>query len=545
MEINQISEFLGTVYGEVTGKTNVVNENLNNIVDVGAELLSQDYREKYVNSLFNRIGRMEFVERPYEGAAPDISRKRWEWGSILSKSRTKDMPAVDNPAWSLVKGETVNQFEYNPPEVQTTLFNKMITWEIDLSFVDRQLRQSFTGPGEYDRFMSMLRSHANNNNVQNLDELTMRCINNLIGHRIARNVSVIDVGTLYNTINSTNLTLEQAPYSKDFGRFLAYQIMLYKSRLRRKTANFSDNSEGYTTFTPKSYQHTIILDVFSESMKVYLQSDTFNKDLVEIGDYDTVSYWQGSGSGTAYPMSQISRITADVAGLPDATKHVDRPGILGIVADRDAMGIINEDRRVEVSYNRRGEYWNNFFKVDTRLFNDPAENALVFTFGTPPVVDLTPKTMSILVGGTGSITAATQPAGLTVTWDSTNKSVATVSNGTVTGVAAGTADIKASATSYGMTTTAATATTVREAVAPTVSLDSSTATVAVDATVTLTATATPDTAVITWASSDETVATVSGGVVTGKSAGSATITATATNDELTATDTCTVTVTSE
>lgn len=454
MEVSQISEFLGTVYGEVTGKTDVVAENLTNIVDVGEELLSQNYREKYVNAYINRIGRMEFVDRPYQGAAPDISRKAWEWGSIMSKSRTKDFTAVDNPAWSLVAGETVDQFEYNPPEVQQTLYNDMITWEIDVSFVNRQVKQSFANPGEYDRFMSMLRTQSQNNNVQNLDELTMRCINNLIGHRIARNVSIIDVGTLYNTIKGTNLTLEAAPYDKEFGRFLAYQIMLYKSRLRKKTANFSDNAEGYTTFTPEDYQHTILLDVFSESMKVYLQSDTFNEDLVKIGKYDTVSCWQGSGQGTAYPMTEISRINIDVAGLPNATKHVNRPGILGIIADRDAMGIINEDRRVEVAYNRRGEYWNNFFKVDTRLFNDPAENALVFVFGTAPQIELDKKTASILVNGTTTIAATTVPAGNPVTWTSSDTDIATVNAGTVTGVAAGEATITASTTDYDMTSSA-------------------------------------------------------------------------------------------
>lgn len=381
MKVNQIYEMLSTIYGEVTGKTDVIAENLSNIVDVGAELTSAEYRENYVKSLLNRIGRMVFVDRPYEGKAPDILREGWEWSSIMSKSRTKDFEAVTNPAWALTKGESVDQYIYSPPEVQTTLYNTMNTWEIDCSFVNRQLKQSFTSAAEFDRFISMLRTQINNNQVQYIDELTMRTINNFIGHRIATNTAVIDVLASYNAAFGQTLTAEAAPYSKEFLRHFAYLLLLYKSRMAEKTANFSSNDEGYTTFTPNEFLHVTILDVFGEALKIYLQSDTFHDDLVSIGEFDTISKWQGTGQGAAYTFDQISRINITVSGLT-SSNTVNRSGIIGIMHDRDAMGIINEERRIEVAYNSRGEYWNNFFKVDTRLFNDPAENGIVFTVGT-------------------------------------------------------------------------------------------------------------------------------------------------------------------
>lgn len=85
--------------------------------------------------------------------------------------------------------------------------------------------------------------------------------------------------------------------------------------------------------------------------------------------------------------------------------------------------------------------------------------------------------------------------------------------------------------------------TIHAATTPTVTgigVTPSTATVTVDETTTLTATLTPAgaTGTITWSSSDDEIATVADGVVTGASAGTATITATCG----TYTDTCTVTV---
>lgn len=74
-------------------------------------------------------------------------------------------------------------------------------------------------------------------------------------------------------------------------------------------------------------------------------------------------------------------------------------------------------------------------------------------------------------------------------------------------------------------------------------LDKETDTVEENATTTITATTTPAGQTVTWTSSDDEVATVAGGVVTGVAAGTATITASITVDGQSASATCAVTVT--
>lgn len=379
MKSTQIYEFLSTVYTEVTGQESIVNENLTNIVDVGNALLSTDYREKYVNSLLNRIGRMVFVDRPYDGVAPKIIREAWEWGSIMSKSRTKDFSPTTNPTWALTAGQSVDQYVYNPPEVQTTLYNEMVTWEIDCSFVNRQLKQSFTNEMEMDRFLSMIRSHINSDQNQYIDDLTMRAINSFIARRINKGIAVVDLLASYNAAFGTTLTAAQAFTNQDFLRHVAYIILLYKDRMKAKTAVFSENVEGYTTFTPAEYCRLVLISDLAKGLDVYLQSETFHNQLTEIGEFDTVPFFQGSG--TSFSPTDTTHINVTLPGITPAAT-VNRNYIVGVMFDRDAIGIINEERRVEVAYNARGEYWNNFFKVDTRLFNDPAENGIVFTMGT-------------------------------------------------------------------------------------------------------------------------------------------------------------------
>ena len=104
--------------------------------------------------------------------------------------------------------------------------------------------------------------------------------------------------------------------------------------------------------------------------------------MVKIGNYETVSYWQANGSGIDYQISTISGLDiSDVPGMTAGTS-VQRSGILGVIHDRDALGIINQRNDVEVFYNPRGQFWNNFYKNDTRLFMDPAENGMIFVFGS-------------------------------------------------------------------------------------------------------------------------------------------------------------------
>ena len=141
------------------------------------------------------------------------------------------------------------------------------------------------------------------------------------------------------------------------------------------------------------------------------------------------------------------------------------------------------------------------------------------------------------LGETETLTATVLPEGTTDTieWTSSNNDVATVADGVVTSVAAGTAEITAQCGSA-----SATCSVTVEIAATSVSLDKTELTLEPDGTVALTATVLPanTTDALEWSSSDETVAIVSEGVVTAKAEGEAIITAKA--GEQTAT--CKVTV---
>jgi len=161
------------------------------------------------------------------------------------------------------------------------------------------------------------------------------------------------------------------------------------------------------------------------------------------------------------------------------------------------------------------------------------------TTPTPPpaavaTVTVSPLTASVQVGQTVALSAATLDAssgvltGRTVSWSSNPQSVATVVNGVVTGLSAGVATI--TATSEGKSGTAQV--TVTPLPVETVVVTPPTASVQVGQTVALSAATlaagggTLTGRTVSWSSNPQSVATVVNGVVTGVSAGVATITAT-------------------
>lgn len=466
MTVKQIYDILNDIMCEVTGQlvpqyddqgdpinpVPIIQEDLSNIVDIGTTIFSNNWRDNYVKAMINRIGREVFVDRTYEGYAPSVLRDSWEYGSIMSKTRCKVFDAKANPSWSLQKGQTVNQFEFNPPDVTQKFYNSKTAWQIDCSFTEVQLKESFTSAAAMNRFMSMIENRINTSMTIYIDSLVMRTINNFIAEKLYLSNGVIDLLAEYNAGLAEPITAAAAMRSKEFLRFAALTISLCVDRFRAPSANFNYVGDDDTniTFTPREFAHLVLHTDLAKAMEVYLQSDTYHDELVRIGEYETIPYWQIQGD--KYQLANTSRI--DVKLASDNTHTVNRNYVVGVLFDRDAIAVCNENRRTTNSYNANGEYFNNFYKIDTSFLNDLAENGLVFVLGngTIPTITLDKSTLSVTVGGaTGSLSATVSPVGSAVTWTSTDTAIATVSSGTVTAVKAGSCQIVASITVDGVT----------------------------------------------------------------------------------------------
>ena len=220
------------------------------------------------------------------------------------------------------------------------------------------------------------------------DALIMRTINNMVGETLkadaakftptgkalsyasASTVRCVNLLFLYNQANKTTLTAAEAILNPDFIRYASYQMGLYADRLQSISALF--NVGGKDRFTPKDALHVVLLSDFAKAAQTFLYSDTRHVDQVLLPNAETVASWQGSGQD--YGFAHTSAINIKTASGTD----VNISGVLGVMFDRDALGVCNTDKRVTTNYNAKAEFFNNWYKFDASYFNDTNENFVVF-----------------------------------------------------------------------------------------------------------------------------------------------------------------------
>lgn len=384
MEVKQIYELMNTVTKEILGQETVVNEDLSNVVDIGTEIINANAVDNYVRSLVDHIGKVVFVNRPYTGSVPSVLMDGWEYGSICEKI-TADMPeATENESWQLEDGASYDPNIFYQPKVSAKFFNKRITFEIPMSFTERQVKESFSNAAQLNGFISMIYNEIDKSMTVKIDSLVMRTISNMIGTTVyadyqATNqneksgVKAVNLLKLYkdrNTGVAAEMTAEQAITNPDFIRFASYIMGMYEKRLAKISSLF--NIGGKARFTPSDMLHVVLLADFASSAGAYLQSDTFHNEFVALPKAEIVPYWQASGKG--YAFADTSHINIK---MPD-NNTIEVKGILGVMFDRDALGVCNKDRRVTTNYNAKGEFWNQWAKFDCEYFNDTNENFVVF-----------------------------------------------------------------------------------------------------------------------------------------------------------------------
>ena len=346
MEIKQAWQFVNTATQEVLGETALVAEDLSNI-----------------------------VTRPYRGKYATMFKDAWEFGSIVGKLQAELIDASENEAWQIVNGASYDPYVVNLPVVSSKFYNKAITFELDITNPEDQIKQSFKSADEMMRFLSMIEVMVNNSMELKLEALAQRTINNFAGALINRNgANVVHLLTEYNQLAGTSLTAGNAVINDGFLRYAVARMGDVKSYLREYSTIF--NLGGKARHTPTDLLHVVVNSAFASRVKTHLQSITYNEEFVKLPKYEEVGKWQGLG--TAGTLTDRTTIKADVVLDDGSTASVDKADIVCIMFDHDALGVLQPQKKVTSIYNPKGEYYNQFWKWVSRYFNDFNEQGAVF-----------------------------------------------------------------------------------------------------------------------------------------------------------------------
>ena len=380
MKVEQIFTAVNNATKQVLGTSVVLEQDLTNIVDVGAEVFNANQVENFTKALIDQIGRIVFVDRVYKGTAPSVLMDNWEYASVVEKVDCDIPEAEANQSWTLQDGSVYEQDTFKQPKVHVKFFNGKVGFQVPLSIAEMQVKSALTGPTQLNGFLSMLYNNIEKSMTIKLDGLIMSTIANAMaetlydeyegtGYSDKSTVKAVNLLKLYNTEKGTELTPAKAVKDPEFIRFASYTMSLYVDRMKKISTLF--NVGGRERFTPTDKMHIIMLSDFYKAADVYLQSDVWHDEMTKLPEAETVPYWQGSGND--YAFESVSKIHV---------KHddhtVELSGILGVMFDHDALGITQMNRRVTTHYNANAEFVNSWYKMDAHYFNDQNENFVVF-----------------------------------------------------------------------------------------------------------------------------------------------------------------------
>ena len=397
MKVNQISGILNDVYGEVLGTENMIQEDLSNIVSAGQIITSTAFGENfdnYAGKIIDKVGRTIFVDRPYKATDLGIWRDTWEYASMLEKIRCEVGQYKDNDEWILLDTDNDNTPEYNdgiangdivdklfgfvPAEVQAKYFNLKTTFRNKISITRKQLRSAFSGATEMTRFIAMIENRIRTKQEIGKQELERRVVTNLAcAAYVAGGKNVVDLKAVLNS----DLTFAAALKDKATLRGIAETITMTR-KLMKEPSKLYSITKTYMNFTPEDVQRLILIDDLDTALRFNLYGDTYNEEFVKLEGFRTVPYWQGrkDGSGTD-GLAQRAKISALARVGVNATEIVGIDALVGVLFDRDAAMICNEDPEVRSQYNADGNFTNFFYNYDCSYYNDFDENCVVFVWG--------------------------------------------------------------------------------------------------------------------------------------------------------------------
>lgn len=385
MKVTDISALMNAVTKETTGKENVFTEDLSNVIDGGKELFGLTDVDNFVKTLIDHIGKIIFVNRPYKGRIPSVLMDSWEFGAVLEKVSYKMPDADENESWQLVNGASYDPNIFYEPKVTVKFFDTRVTLEVPYSIADKQVKSAFSSAEQLNGFISGLVNAVDKSMTKKLDALVMRTINNFTSETIYNEfkdgkysnksgIRAINLLAMWNKTHNDKITADTWQDSPEFLKFASKTMNNTIKYMQDISVRY--NIGGEERFTPDDMLHVVLLQDFVSTFTMNLQSDTFHDTLVALPNYETVSFWQGDTIDGTTVADFKSLSTIDVVN--SWGHNVKCSGIVGVMFDRDALGVCCMNRRATSTFNPKAEFYNNWQKMDASYFNDTNENFVVF-----------------------------------------------------------------------------------------------------------------------------------------------------------------------
>lgn len=369
MNTNQIYSIVNGVVGQALGSSALTAVDAQGLIQLGnAVLSSQSNTEAFLNTLVQRIGRTIISYRKYTNKLSDMVLTDFEWGVILQKIKVKMPDVVEDDAYDLTDGQSVDHYIIGKPDATQKLFVARTPYSLYVTISRKLLKEAFLSESAMGGFLAAVFGEVQNKIELSYENLGRLCMANYVAE-IAGGAREIKLLTAYTALDANApANAAEAMVHEGFLRYAVATIKQYSKRFTDMSTLYNDGNE--TRHTPYDMQKLRILSEFETALETQVEYAAFHDKFVSLkGTYSAINFWQSAQTPGSIKVERASDGTETTV-----------TNIVGLLYDREAMGLYKEEEDVLTTpVNARGMYYNTFWHLQRNYLNDLSENCLVFT----------------------------------------------------------------------------------------------------------------------------------------------------------------------
>lgn len=346
-------------------------------------------------SLLSQLGKIVIDTRSYTASLPKLFVDPVNWGLFTEMVMIDISDVMIDEMWNpngfipwntkpdestptvypgQVEGARIAAIEYGfyRPKVEAKLYKKAHACMVALTTMYDQLFTAFKGVSELNSFLAGLYNSVENT-LQLKAEIYAKMTVSVGIAKAFANGNAIDLRQVAideGVTNATTATSAALLKDEKFQRIMLETISNTKDYIQDYTAYY--NNGDMATFA--SDPRTILLSQAAKAAKFGVRANTYNENLLGIGDFDTVTMWQAAKTTTsdderAYNFESASAIdltrkaALEIGNLTtaDPDTHKVLKGVIGVTYDRLAMGITVDKKKVTTNYAASRDTSNSFY----------------------------------------------------------------------------------------------------------------------------------------------------------------------------------------
>lgn len=378
MELTQISTLLNdTLVPNYLGQETTIAEDLSNVVELGTAManLTGDEVKNFAGDFIVGVARNVFDTRRFKSETYGLYSDAREYGGVIQRVKSRLLETSDSPIWTLENGHDYFDGKYYGIDTDVKVYSQDTAFQIKNSIPTEMYKQYFTSADGVREFVEMIEATVKNTLTVNLNALARTTIQQFIVS--ASENRRIHLLSIYNTNAGLSgddaLTVNDALHNAPFLRWAAEQIVRLRDMVQEYNEKYNDGT--LPTFTPEEDLRVTLLSEFARAIEFNMEADTFHRDLVSVGQYNKINFWQNQGTELLPTLGVTAEVKSKVGDDPEVTVS----NCVGYITDFLSMGVTARLNKITAQYIANGDYTTYFNHVANSRFIDTRNTGIILT----------------------------------------------------------------------------------------------------------------------------------------------------------------------